>query len=195
MSSQAALPSIDVAEPSLYSEVARLLTEVYVEEGFVPGRPPFQTADITSWAKGALILVAHVEAFTATVDLTHFELGRKRTVVEELGRRVLGVVGLALARDGRTQIATVGEAEIQRLAVDAPARGEGVGRILVEDCVRRSRAVGADRVVLWTRPSMIAAQRLYTRLGFQRQPHRDQTDPRGQRLVYSLDLRRSSRGS
>ncbi|HEX8835251.1 MAG TPA: ribosomal protein S18-alanine N-acetyltransferase [Abditibacteriaceae bacterium] len=59
------------------------------------------------------------------------------------------------------------EAEIATLAVDAAVRGKGVGeqimRALLDECVTR----GAVVVFLEVRPSNLAAQSLYRRLGFE----------------------------
>jgi ribosomal protein S18 acetylase RimI-like enzyme len=66
-----------------------------------------------------------------------------------------------------------GEAQFRLLAVDARARGQGVGETIVRECLRRAD----DRpVVIHTTRWMEAAQRLYARLGFERRPDRDVPD-------------------
>lgn len=83
------------------------------------------------------------------------------------------------------QVALPGEREFRLLAVRSDARGEGVGAALVQECLARAKAAGASGLVLWTRPAMLAAQRLYERLGMVRVPERDESDARGfTRLVY-----------
>lgn len=83
------------------------------------------------------------------------------------------------------QLAEVGEREFRMLAVGAEARGEGVGEALVRACIDRAEASGARALVLWTQPGMLAAHRLYERLGFVRTSERDVPDARGfTRLVY-----------
>lgn len=64
-------------------------------------------------------------------------------------------------------------AGIRMLAVDARARGNGVGAALVGACVALARTRGRRRIVLHTTDAMGAAQKLYTRLGFDRAAERD----------------------
>jgi ribosomal protein S18 acetylase RimI-like enzyme len=98
---------------------------------------------------------------------------------------VLGAVLLLHPVSALRQLAGAEEREFRLLAVDDKARGNGVGERLVQACMDRAFAAGAQAVVLWTQPSMHSAQRLYARLGFQRVSERDQEDARGfTRLVY-----------
>ena len=98
---------------------------------------------------------------------------------------VVGAVLLLHPVSALRQLASAEEREFRLLAVDDKARGKGVGEQLVQACLDRAFAAGAQAVVLWTQPIMHSAHRLYERLGFRRAPERDQEDPRGfTRLVY-----------
>ncbi|MBK9415708.1 MAG: GNAT family N-acetyltransferase [Flavobacteriales bacterium] len=102
---------------------------------------------------------------------------------------VVGAVLLLHPASALRQLATMYEREFRVLGVDERARGLGIGEVLVQACVDRAFASGAQAVVLWTQPSMHSAQRLYKRLGFRRAPERDVEDPRGfTRLVFQRDL-------
>jgi GNAT superfamily N-acetyltransferase len=68
-----------------------------------------------------------------------------------------------------------------------PARGLGVGEALVRECARRARAAGAAALGLHTSASMRAAQRLYARLGFVRDPATD-FQPDGAEVVEGFRL-------
>ncbi|MFG2310047.1 GNAT family N-acetyltransferase [Streptomyces sp. NPDC048566] len=95
-------------------------------------------------------------------------------LVAAAGDRVAG--GVTFVPDGGplADIARPGEAEIRMLAVARAFRGRGAGEALVRACAERAGAVpGCVRVVLSTQPSMLAAHRLYGRLGFTRAPERD----------------------
>ncbi|WP_448810720.1 GNAT family N-acetyltransferase [Agromyces bauzanensis] len=78
-------------------------------------------------------------------------------------------------RPGRaiSPLAREGELDFRFLGVAAAARRRGVGASLVEHVLRLARLRGAARVVLNTGPDMLAAQRLYDRLGFERLHERE----------------------
>src|SRR5690349_4807658 len=78
--------------------------------------------------------------------------------------------------------------EVRLVAVDPKARGRGVARALVDECIRRARASGATAVGLHSSRSMRAALRLYERMGFVRDPERD-FQPPGAELVEGYLLR------
>lgn len=86
---------------------------------------------------------------------------------------VLGSVLWCPPGSAYREIAREGEGEFRTLAVAPEAQGRGVGRLLVEDCLRRARDAQLCRVVLSSAQEMVAAQRLYRRLGFTRLPERD----------------------
>ena len=56
---------------------------------------------------------------------------------------------------------------IEDVVVDESARGQGVGEALTQAAIRLAREAGARTVDLTSRPSRVAAGRLYQRLGFE----------------------------
>ncbi|MFJ5834277.1 GNAT family N-acetyltransferase [Streptomyces sp. NPDC093089] len=104
-----------------------------------------------------------------------------------------GIVGgVTFAAGGTTwaDIAVAGEAEFRMLVVAPAARGRGVGEALVRACADRARALpGCARLVLSTDAKMVAAHRIYERLGFVRTPDRDWEPIPGHALrTYALEL-------
>jgi predicted N-acetyltransferase YhbS len=77
--------------------------------------------------------------------------------------------------------------ELRLLAVAPEARGQGIGELLVGECVRRARAAGARELGLHTSASMRAAMRMYQRLGFVRAPEHD-FQPEGAEVVEGYRL-------
>jgi ribosomal protein S18 acetylase RimI-like enzyme len=67
----------------------------------------------------------------------------------------------------------VDAAGIRMLAVDPRHQSHGIGRALVEECIRLARDAGRARIVLHSTIYMTAAQGLYRSLGFVRTPGRD----------------------
>ena len=65
-------------------------------------------------------------------------------------------------------------AKLRLLHVERAARGLGIGRRLVDECVRFSRAVGYEKITLWTQSNLLAARHLYKDAGYpcvSKQPH------------------------
>jgi ribosomal protein S18 acetylase RimI-like enzyme len=78
------------------------------------------------------------------------------------GGQVVGSLTLVLFR-----IPTGQRAWIEDVVVDESARGAGVGEALTLAALERAADAGARTVDLTSRPSREAANRLYTRLGFE----------------------------
>jgi GNAT superfamily N-acetyltransferase len=58
------------------------------------------------------------------------------------------------------------QAHVRMLGVDTSARRAGVGRALMEACLKEARRAGKSRVTLETTEAMDAARRLYESMGF-----------------------------
>lgn len=88
---------------------------------------------------------------------------------------LLGTASTPVAGAAISPLARAGELDFRFLGVAADARRRGIGELLVEHVLRLARIRGIDRVVLNTGPDMVAAQRLYERLGFGRLHEREFT--------------------
>jgi GNAT superfamily N-acetyltransferase len=106
--------------------------------------------------------------------LEHFDPARERCwIAEKDGATVGSVFVVAKSK-------TV--AKLRLLIVDPSARGLGIGRRLVAECVRFARAAGYRTLTLWTHSQLAAARRLYQDAGFTR-THQEKAHSFGKDLV------------
>lgn len=101
---------------------------------------------------------------------------------------MLGTVTLVSSDSSAKRLAAAGEVEFHLLCVRLDKRSRGIGRALVQAALVRAETTGARGVVLWTQPTMEAAQRLYLRCGFRRDPNADFSREQRQFLVYRRAL-------
>ena len=104
------------------------------------------------------------------------------------GGVIAGTVTVARPGSRMAGIGRAEEVEVRMLAVDEAARGRGIGDLLMAECEALARDEGYTAVVLSTEPDMHAAQRVYRRRGYVRQPDRDWSIGRSTLLVFQLSL-------
>jgi len=108
------------------------------------------------WNEEFEALVAEI----AAQFLRDLDASRERCWIAERDGVRLGCI-FVVAADRYT-------AKLRLLLVEPEARGLGLGKRLVDECVAFARAAGYRRIVLWTQSNLDGARHLYERAGFRR---------------------------
>lgn len=117
-------------------------------------------------------------------------MAESELIVAEVNGELAGSVTLYLK--GRNSVAgnwPAGWASGRLLGVDPVFRGKGIGRALMDECIRRCRKLGIKTLGLHTAPIMEVAKGMYERMGFQPVPEFDHHPMTGVVIMaYKLDL-------
>ncbi|MCB1172414.1 MAG: GNAT family N-acetyltransferase [Leptospiraceae bacterium] len=92
--------------------------------------------------------------------------GLETFYLAEIKVHLVGLISYAAPFKGTTPRIPEDWASIRFLGVLPSAQGQGIGRLLTEQCIVNAREDRAKSIGLFTSEAMIAAQKLYTNLGF-----------------------------
>ena len=115
--------------------------------------------------------------------IKNFDRKRERCWIAEKDGARIGAVLVAKASNE--------VAKLRLLHVEPEARGLGIGKRLVDECVRFARQTGYQKLTLWTQSILLAARHIYKQAGF-RLVHEEQHHSFGKDLTaetWDLDLR------
>ena len=164
-------PHLRDAGPEELDEVSELIRDAYLE--YQAHFPPER------W-----------EGYVRDMMDVRSRLGVADLIVAEVAGRLLGAVTFyPEASHSDRERWPVGWAGVRLLAVLPDARGLGIGKALMDECLRRCRQRAVPTLGLHTTEPMNVARGMYERMGFVRTPEYDFHV--GQGLVvmaYRLDL-------
>ncbi len=130
--------------------------------GWIIERHAVLYAQEYGWDEQFEALVAEI----AAKFIRRFDPKRERCWIAEREEESVGAVCLV------KQSAAV--AQLRLLIVEPKARGLGIGKRLVAECIRFAQQAGYRKVVLWTNSVLLAARHLYVEAGFtllREEPH------------------------
>ena len=156
------------ARPEDLDEVARLLKEAY--------RQYARQMPEEDW-----------NSYLGDITDVRSRLEKSELIVAEIDGRLAGSV--TLYYPGATRHWPEDWAGIRLLGVHPDYRGRGIGRALMDECVRRCREKGIKTIGLHTSILMDVARRMYEKMGFQRAPEFDHViEPNVVIMAYRLDI-------
>jgi DNA-binding MarR family transcriptional regulator/N-acetylglutamate synthase-like GNAT family acetyltransferase len=113
---------------------------------------------------------ATFEALVAEIAakfISSFDASRERCWIADMDGRPVGSVFL-MRHDDEV-------AKLRLLLIEPAARGQGLGKRLVGECIAFARACGYRKITLWTQSILTAARKIYQDAGFvlvATEPHR-----------------------
>jgi len=122
--------------------------------GWIVHRQAILYAEEYGWDETYEALAAEIVA----QFIKNYDPKRERCWIAEKDGVRVGAVFVAKASDEVVKL--------RLLHVEAEARGLGIGKRLVDECVRFARQAGYQKMTLWTQSNLHAARHLYKQAGF-----------------------------
>ena len=123
--------------------------------GWIVSRQAILYAEEYGWDGTYEALAAEIVAHF----IKNYDPKRERAWIAEKDGKRVGAVFVAKESDE--------VAKLRLLHVEPAARGLGIGKRLVAECIRFARQAGYQKMTLWTQSNLLAARHIYKAAGFQ----------------------------
>jgi DNA-binding MarR family transcriptional regulator/GNAT superfamily N-acetyltransferase len=131
--------------------------------GWVTSQHGALYAEEYGWDERFEALVAEITAGF----ISNFDSARERCWIAEIDGEPVGSVFVVADADQ--------SAKLRLLLIEPSARGLGIGRRLVDECIAFARQTGYQKITLWTQSILVVARAIYRNAGFRlvrEEPHR-----------------------
>lgn len=154
-------PILRKAKPEEFQKIGKLLVKVYSQlEGFPT----------------ASEMPDYYEMLANVGQLTNNPEAELLVVVSASGKidgAVLYIGDMQYYGSGGTATQEKNASGFRLLGVDPSTRGQGVGKLLIEECIRKAREKNQKQVIIHTTKSMKTAWKIYENMGFKHSPDLD----------------------
>ncbi len=124
-------------------QIAQVIRQVFIDDNFPKTGTAFADAQLDFM----------FEAYDST-KAVYF-------IVEDNGK-IVGGAGISQLENTKENIC-----ELQKMYFLKEVRGNGIGFQMIQKCIKKAREFGYEKCYLETLPEMLAAQKLYLKVGFE----------------------------
>ncbi len=152
------------------------MTELRLRDSRAGDQAAILDLTLAAYAEYAAILGENYHLYEDSIVATLADIGAASQIVAEQDGRLVGAALLyppGTAFEPAEGMAAPEWPEVRLVAVLPSARGHGIGKALVQECLRRARQDGCTGLALHTTDMMPVAMGMYERLGFFRTPEFD----------------------
>lgn len=144
------------AKPEEFEKTGQLLVRVYSQlEGFPTA------SEMPNYYK----MLANVGALTENPET---ELLVAASASGEIAGAVVYIGDMKYYGSGGTATEEKNASGFRLLGVNPSTRGQGVGKVLIEECLRKAKEKKQKQVIIHTTKSMQTAWKIYEKMGFKR---------------------------
>ena len=152
------------------------MSEIQIRDARDGDQDAIRELTLAAYQEYGAIMGENYHFYEESIIATLADIGAAAQIVAEQDGRLVGAALLyppGTAFEAPEGMPTPAWPEVRLVAVPPSARGHGVGKALVQECLRRARQDGCPGLALHTTDMMQVAMAMYERMGFFRTPEFD----------------------